>query len=142
MPTVITPDMYVSDIAVQITLPLRDLLVRAFPGRLHGRRRDLPLSTVPGHTVFVPAGGNCSVESIAAEILPILVRDVHEQLAARGLDLHSNWGIAYTWDGHGLFQDGPFVFEGFRFEAAVEVTTTTPGLCCDSGRWCTREEGR
>lgn len=123
------PDDYVSDITVEIGLALRDLISQRYPGRIRARLRDSPLTTVPGHTIFVGSTEslNASHDSStttdpAARMLPILVRDLRQQLEGAGLtEASDQWSIAYTWDGHGLFGDGQFVCDGFRFDAYVEL---------------------
>ena len=55
-------------------------------------------------------------------MLPILTRDLRQQLEDVGVaETADGWTFAFTWDGHGLFNDGQFVCDGFRFDAYVEV---------------------
>lgn len=123
------PDGYVSDITVEIGLALRDLLSQRYPGRIRKRLRDSPLTTVPGHTIFVgsteslnPTLTSSTTTEAAEQMLPILIRDLQQQLEGAGLTEASEaWSMAFTWDGHGLFADGQFVCDGFRFDAYVEV---------------------
>lgn len=123
------PDDYVSDITVEIGLALRDLLSQRYPGRIRKRLRDSPLTVVPGHTIFVrsteslnPTPESSTTADAAARMLPILIRDLRHQLDSTGVAEASNrWSIAFTWDGHGLFADGQFVCDGFRFDAYVDV---------------------
>lgn len=123
------PDDYVSDITVEIGIALRAMLDQRYPGRIRGRLRDSPLTTVPGHTIFVPSTeslrpplDSMTTTGAAARMLPIVVRDLKRQLHDADLaETSLDWDFAYTWDGHGLFSDGQFVRDGFRFDAYVEV---------------------
>lgn len=123
------PDDYVSDIAVEIGLALREMLEDRYAGKIRQRLRDSPLTTVPGHTIFVPSAESLhstpessTTTEAAARILPIVIRDLRRQLDDAGITEASDcWDFAYTWDGHGLFGDCQFVELGFRFDAYIEV---------------------
>lgn len=123
------PDDYVSDITVEIGIALRTMLEERFPERIRERLRDSPLTTVPGHTIFVrsteslnPTAEASTTDEAAARILPILIRDLRQQLSDAGLaEASDQWSVAFTWDGHGLFGDGQFVCDGFRFDAYIDV---------------------
>ncbi|MFJ2543032.1 hypothetical protein [Microbacterium sp. NPDC087589] len=120
------PDDFVSDITVEIGLAVRDRLAQRFPGRLRKRVRDSPLTTIPGHTIFVPSSESftaaCTIESACDQMLPILLRDLRHQLDdARISEASATWSLAFTWDGHGLFDDGQFVRDGYRFDAYLQV---------------------
>lgn len=123
------PDDHVSDITVEIGLAVRERLAERYPGRIRKRLRDKPLTTVPGHTIFVPSseafaasGTAASTASATSQILPILVTDLLGQLHEASIPASSeSWSFAFSWDGHGLFDDGRFVRDGFRFDAYVEV---------------------
>lgn len=133
MPSIqpVHPDDYVSDIAVEIGIASRAMLEQRYPGKMRERLRDSPLTTVPGHTIFVPStdslhptADSTTTAEAAARILPIIVRDLQQQLEAADVPEGSDqWSLAFTWDGHGLFGDGLFVCEGFRFDAYVELFT-------------------
>lgn len=123
------PDDHVSDITVEIGLAVREQLAQRYPGRMRKRLRDSPLTTVPGHTIFAPsseafatAGGAATTASATSEIVPILVTDLLGQLDKAGIpEASDGWSLALSWDGHGLFDDGRFVCDGFRFDAYVQV---------------------
>lgn len=125
----VRPDDYVSDIAVDIGLAVREQLTQRYPGRMRKRLRDSPLTTVPGHTIFVPSSeafapsdNAATIVSASSAILPILVADLLGQLNKAGIpDGSDGWSLAFSWDGHGLFNDGRFVCDGFRFDAYVEA---------------------
>lgn len=124
----IHPDDFVSDIAVDIGLALREHLDERYPGKVLDRLPDSPLATVRGRSIFVPssesftpAPGSSTTTQAAERILPLLQRDLHWQLPDAGLTDSDGWGLAYAWDGHSLFADGQFVKEGFRFDAYLEV---------------------
>lgn len=133
----IRPNDYVSDVTVEIGLALRERLHEKFPGRVRTRLRDNPLTTVPGHTIFVSSAESCAsatAPSTAVEaserILPTILRELRHQLEEAGLEEGSQrWSVAYTWDGHGLFDDGQLVEQGFRFDAYVEVFCLRS--CCE-----------
>lgn len=122
-------DDYVGDITVDIGLDLYERLDARYPGKIHPDVRDGALTTVPGHTIFVPSAGTAAPTTdpaatgdAALRILPALIRDLQRQLAEAGIAEDSEqWSFAYTWDGHGLFDDCQFVEHGFRFDAYVEV---------------------
>lgn len=122
-------DDYVGDITVDIGLELYERLDALYPGKIRPDARDGALTTVPGHTIFVPSEdtaapspATASAGDAAARILAILIRDLQRQLAEAGISEDSDrWSFAYTWDGHGLFNDCQFVEQGFRFDAYVEV---------------------
>jgi hypothetical protein len=114
-------DDYVSDITVQVGLALREQLIAAFPGRVRERDRDSPLSIVPGRSTFIPQGA-FDVDDTASTILPALIREITHQAGCAGIDLDSDrWTVSFAWDGHGLFHDGQFVEDGFRFDAYIEL---------------------
>lgn len=123
------PDDHVSDITVEIGLAVREQLAQRYPGRMRKRLRDSPLTTVPGHTIFVPsseafatAGGEATIACATSEIVSILVTDLLGQLNEAGIpEASDGWSLAFSWDGHGLFDDGRFVCEGFRFDAYVDA---------------------
>lgn len=127
----IRPDDYVGDVAVDIGLDVYERLNALYPGRIRADARDGSLTTVPGHTIFVPSEGTAATSpgtactgDAASRILTILVRDLQRQLAeARITEDSDRWSFAYTWDGHGLFHDCQFVEQGFRFNAYMEVFT-------------------
>lgn len=130
-PQPIHPDDYVSDITVDIGLALRASLDGLYPGRIRERLRDSPLTTVPGHTIFVQSSDSLashreasSTVAAVARILPIVIRDLEQQLTAPHIT--DTWSVALTWDGHSLFDDGEFVNDGFRFDAYVEVFAEQP----------------
>lgn len=119
-------DDYVGDVTVDIGLDLHTRLDARYPGKIRPDRRDGALTTIPGHTIFVPSSGSpaptTDTADAAARILHIVIRDLQAQLAASGISEDSDyWSFAYTWDGHGLFNDCQFVEQGFRFDAYVEV---------------------
>lgn len=122
-------DDYVGDIKVDIGLDVYERLDALYPGRIRPDARDGSLTTVPGHTIFVPSEdtaatspATASTGDAAARILMILIRDLQRQLAEAGIPEDSDrWSFAYTWDGHGLFHDCQFVEQGFRFDAYVKV---------------------
>ncbi|MFF7291630.1 hypothetical protein ACFY9N_03765 [Microbacterium sp. NPDC008134] len=125
----IHPDDFIGDITVDIGLDLYERLDARYPGKIRPDARDGALTTVPGHTIFVPSSGSpaqttdtANTADAAARILPIVIRDLQAQLAASGIAEDSeHWSFAYTWDGHGLFNDCQYVENGFRFDAYVEV---------------------
>lgn len=125
------PDDYVGDITVDIGLDLYERLDDRYPGRIRPDARDGSLTTVPGHTIFVPSEDTAapslaiaSTGDAASRILTILIRDLQRELAEAGITEDSGrWSFTYTWDGHGLFHDCQFVEQGFRFDAYVEVFT-------------------
>lgn len=122
-------DDYVGDVTVDIGLDVYERLDARYPGRIRPDLPDGALTTVPGHTIFVPSvdttatsPGTACTGDAAARILTILVRDLQRQLAeARITEDSDRWSFAYAWDGHGLFHDCQFVEQGFRFDAYVEV---------------------
>lgn len=120
-------DDYVGDVTVDVGLDLYERLDARHPGKIRPDTRDGALTTVPGHTIFVPSAGSpkpASTGDAASRILPILICDLQRQLADAGIAEDSDqWSFAYTWDGHGLFDDCQFVEHGFRFDAYVEVFT-------------------
>lgn len=122
-------DDYVGDVTVDIGLDVYERLDARYPGRIRQDLRDGALTTVPGHTIFVPsvdtAAPTCDTATTtdaASRIVEILIRDLQRQLAETGVPEGSDqWSFAYTWDGHGLFHDCQFVEQGFRFDAYVEA---------------------
>jgi len=61
-------------------------------------------------------------------MMTILLHDLHRQLDAAGIDQESSqWSVALTWDGHGLFGDGQLVRDGFRFDAYVKLYAEPAG---------------
>ncbi|MGV2984409.1 hypothetical protein ACNPNP_11970 [Microbacterium sp. AGC85] len=122
-------DDYVGDITVDIGLDLYERLDDRYPGKIRPDDRDGSLTTVPGHTIFVPSSASpapstdpTSTGNAASRIFPILIGDLQRQLVEAGIEEDSDgWSFAYTWDGHGLFNDCQFVEQGFRFDAYVEV---------------------
>lgn len=131
-PQPIHPNDYVSDITVDIGLALRASLEDLYPGRIRRRLRDSPLTTVPGHTIFVASSESLhaasTTEEAVSRILPTIQDDIRRQVD--GIGHPDSWTMAFTWDGHSLFDDGEFVNDGFRFDAYVEVlaaaATPTP----------------
>ncbi|WP_218682505.1 hypothetical protein [Microbacterium sp. BF1] len=122
-------DDYVGDVTVDIGLDVYDRLDALYPGKIRPDLRDGDVTTVPGYTIFVPSTGTgapstdaAATGDAAARILAIVIRDLQRQLADLGVEEESDgWSLAYTWDGHGLFNDCQFVEHGFRFDAHVEV---------------------
>lgn len=125
----IRPDDYVGDVTVDIGLDVYERLDARYPGKIRPGQRDGALTTVPGHTIFVPSDetpapstDDATTGDAASRILPIVIRDLQRQLADAGISEDSDqWSFAYSWDGHGLFDDCQFVEQGFRFDAYVEV---------------------
>lgn len=59
-------DDYVGDITVDIGLDLYERLNARYPGRIRADQRDGMLTTVPGHTIFVPSIGTHAPTTDAA----------------------------------------------------------------------------